>query len=291
MRIIGPELAAHLAGGVTALARVWVVRRRDGVVLGFTDHDRDIVFDGVVCAAASGFSAGEAAAESGFAAGGMEVEGALASESLSEADLAAGLYDDAAVEVWLVDWRDPAVRHRLRSGHIGETVREDGAFRAEIRGLAARLDQPSGRAFRAACDADLGDPRCGVDLALAAYRVAATVGAGDGGRRIEVALGDFPAGWFERGRLVFTSGANQGFAATVRLQQGGIVELWQTPPRPVSAGDGFTLTAGCDKRFSTCREKFANSLNFRGFPHMPGNDFAFGYARADANNDGGIIVP
>src|SRR5690606_2489439 len=119
MRTIDAGLAAHMAGGVTTLARCWVVARRDGAVLGFTDHDRDIPLDGVVCEAASGLSASEAAGESGFAAGGMEVAGALSSERLSEADLAAGLYDDAEVTVWLVNWQAPEERHLLRTGHIG----------------------------------------------------------------------------------------------------------------------------------------------------------------------------
>jgi uncharacterized phage protein (TIGR02218 family) len=38
------------------------------------------------------------------------------------------------------------------------------------------------------------------------------------------------------------------------------------------------VTAGCDKRFETCRTKFANAVNFRGFPHLPGNDFVVAYA-------------
>ncbi|MBP0575150.1 DUF2163 domain-containing protein, partial [Mycobacterium tuberculosis] len=44
-------------------------------------------------------------------------------------------------------------------------TRRDGAFSAELRSLAALLDQPQGRLYQQRCDADLGDARCGVALA------------------------------------------------------------------------------------------------------------------------------
>ncbi|WP_284247194.1 phage BR0599 family protein, partial [Methylobacterium haplocladii] len=89
--------------------------------------------------------------------------------------------------------------------------------------------------------------------------------------------GSFATGWFTGGRLRWTGGANAGLDADIRSQTRTdatvALDLWQPPARNVAPGDAFILTAGCDKRFSTCRGKFANSLNFQGFPHMPGNDF------------------
>ena len=43
--------------------------------------------------------------------------------------------------------------------------------------------------------------------------------------------------------------------------------------RPPAVGDTFIVTAGCDKRFETCKTRFSNASNFRGFPAMPGNKF------------------
>ncbi|MCR4283455.1 MAG: phage BR0599 family protein, partial [Bauldia sp.] len=145
------------------------------------------------------------------------------------------------------------------------------------------------------CDADLGDARCGVNLADPAFRGAGTVVAASDRRRFSASgLGDFAAGWFERGRLAWTSGANAGRAIEVRAHRvsGGValIELWQPMYFAIAGGDEFTVTAGCDKRFETCKAKFANPANFRGFPHMPGNDFALSYARAGDLNDGGPVV-
>jgi uncharacterized phage protein (TIGR02218 family) len=294
MRSIDPGLAAHIGAGVTTLCRCWKLTRRDGVVTGFTDHDRDLTFDGVTYEPVSGFDASEEVSAIGFAVGGLEVSGALASDRLDADDLAAGLYDNSEMRLFLVNWSAPGERHLIRVGHLGEVIREDGAFRAEIRGLAAALDEPRGRVFRHACDADLGDARCGIDLDDPAFRGEGAVTTANGRRRFRAGgLGSFAAGWFERGRLTWTAGANTGRAVEVRAHRLAAgeadLELWQPMHGEIGVGDAFTVTAGCDKRIATCREKFANAVNFRGFPHMPGNDFALSYARTGERNDGGKI--
>ncbi len=217
MREIDPDLAAHIAGGVTTLCRCWRVTRSDGVVLGFTDHDRTLSFGGDDYEPTSGFDASEDVSATGFAVGGMEVSGALSSDRLDADDLASGRYDNAEVRIYLVNWSTPSERQLLRVGHIGEVTREDGAFRAEVRGLAASLDETKGRAFRPACDADVGDARCGVDLDDPAFKATGAVTAvGDRRQFTASGLGGFDAGWFDRGRFTWTSGANAGRGAEVR---------------------------------------------------------------------------
>lgn len=271
MRDLPAAFAAHLAGGVTTLCRCWSLRRRDGTALGFTDHDRDLTFAGLVHAARTGLEAAEASAEAGFAVSGGDVAGALSSLGLTEADIAGGLYDGASVETWLVDWTNPQTRLLLDIGTIGEIRREGDAFVAELRGVAARLDAEVGRSYRATCGADLGDARCRVDLS--AWRTGGRVLAVPEPATLRVSLaGRFDDGLFTGGQLAWTAGANAGTAVDLRLQAGDLVELWEMPPRPVAEGDAFTLTAGCDKRLATCRDRFANAVNFQGFPHMPGND-------------------
>ncbi len=283
MRNISPGLAVHLAGGATTLCNCWRIARRDGVVQGFTDHDEDLRFDDTLFRAGTGFEGTEIEQRFGLAATGSELHGALADDSIAEGDLLSGKYDNARVEVFLVDWSN--VEHRLlqRSGHIGEIRREGAAFAVEIRGLAQALDQEHGRIFAASCDANLGDARCKIDLANPAFRAEGTIEA-VAGAALFVASGceAFAPDWFSRGRLIWTSGANEGLRVEVkehRREDGTVTfSLWQTPPNPMQEGDAFVVTAGCDKRFETCRAKFANTLNFRGFPHLPGNDFVVRYA-------------
>src|SRR5688500_11349549 len=97
MRSVLPALQAQLDSGATTLARCWIVTRRDGVVLGFTDHDCDLTIGSVVCRAATGFTASEATSRFDLAVDGAEISGAFSDDTLSEADLSAGRYDAAEV--------------------------------------------------------------------------------------------------------------------------------------------------------------------------------------------------
>ncbi len=282
MRPIPSALQAKLDSGVTTLAHCWVLTRRDGTVQGFTDHDQDIVISGVVCRAGTGFTASEAASKFDLSVTGAEVSGALADSSLTEADLAAGRYDAAAVESWLVDWSEPGLRVLTARGSLGEVRREGAAFTAELRGLADRLSQESGRYYTARCAADLGDGRCNVNLTAAAWRGTGKVAALTATSQfIATGLDSFAAGWFSAGRLSWTSGANTGTSVEIKQHsiEGGhaVLSLWQAMAETIGAGDGFVVTAGCDKTLATCRDRFANTANFRGFPHIPGNDFVISY--------------
>ena len=148
MKLLPPGLQAHLDTGATTLAWCWRLTRGDGTRLGFTDHDRDLAFDATTFAAATGFTATEIKDAVGLSVDNLEVESALSSDSLNEDDLAAGLFDDAAIEIWRVNWQDTtAQRVLMRSGSIGEVRRAGAAFAAEVRGLAHYLQQPNGRLF------------------------------------------------------------------------------------------------------------------------------------------------
>jgi uncharacterized phage protein (TIGR02218 family) len=295
MLIIPSALQAKLDGGVTTLARCWLITRNDGAIQGFTDHDEDIVVNDVTCRAGSGLTASEATAQLGLAIGSTELSGAIHDDTLTEAYLAAGRYDAAKVEIWLVDWSEPSLKVKLNAGVLGEVRREGAAFTAELRGLAYRFAEDCGRLYTKTCNADLGDTRCAVDLTVPAMRgegsiaelTATSVFRADG-------LGDYADDWFTAGRLAWTAGANAGQAVEVKSHrvEGGLVtlELWQAMPEPLVAGDAFTVTAGCDKHFDTCVAKFNNAVNFRGFPHIPGNDFVVRYpVSGEPGHDGGSL--
>nr|WP_314529467.1 DUF2163 domain-containing protein [uncultured Brevundimonas sp.] len=213
MRHIPEDLAARVESGAATLCHVWRLKRRDGVAMGFTDHDRDLVMDGVVCRAASGWTAGAGESAMGLAAGSVSAAGALDDQAITEADVAAGLYDQASVELWRVDWMQPTLRVRLWVGTLARIRRQEAlSFVAELEGPLAKLERVVGRTYGRMCDARLGDSRC---------RVADAAGR------------------------------------------------------------------TCDKRWQTCVGTFANGVNFRGFPDVPGDDFLTAYPTGGARNDGG----
>ena len=292
MRTIPPALQEKLDSGVTTLARCWKLTRRDGTVQGFTDHDEDLAIDDVICRAGTGFTASEATGTFGIAVDSTEISGALSSDLLSEADLAAGCYDAAEIETWLVDWSEPSLRVLTARGTLGEVRREGPAFTAELRGLADLLSQESGRLYTAKCSADLGDRRCRFDLTQPAFHAAGSVSSLEGTSLFAASgLDGFAPGLFSEGRLVWTGGANAGAAVEVKEHRivGSEVRLslWQAMAETVAVGDAFKVTAGCDKNFATCRDRFANSDNFRGFPQIPGNDFVMSYPVSGASGSAG----
>lgn len=292
MREIPTALAAHLGGDATTLCHCWRVTRRDGVVLGFTEHDRDLTFAGTQFLAASGFAGTEAREVNGLAAPGAEVTGGFSSDVIREEDLAAGRYDGARVEVFTVNWQEPQAQHLLiKVQEIGEVSRAGGAFSAELRSFAHRLSQEQGRLYGRRCDASLGDGRCRVDLSVAGRRASGLVTAVEGRDRIVVSgLGGFEDGHFRLGTLRFETGANEGLTVeidgNVAVEDGTRLTLWLPLESGAAVGDVVTVTVGCDKAFSTCRDRFANGLNFRGFPHMPGSDFAYSYVKGESTHDG-----
>ncbi|SOC07704.1 DUF2163 domain-containing protein [Rhodobacter maris] len=292
-----PEaLKAHLASGCTTLARAWRVRRRDGGVLGFTDHDCALAFEGVAFAPESGMTARALLQATGLSIDNTEGYGALRDDAITEADLLAGRYDGAEVTIWLVNWADVESRAVLFRGHIGEVTRGAGAFSAELRGLSEALGREQGRIYHPRCAAVLGDAACRFKLGKDGYALEAAVAAvSEGGLRIAQGAG-FEDRWFEKGRAVVRSGAAAGLVAVVktdRLQADGArrIELWAEPGAEIAPGDLLRLEPGCDKRAETCQLKFDNFLNFRGFPHIPGEDWLVSYPVESGTNDGGSLFP
>lgn len=293
MRTIPDVLAARL-GATTTLCRCWRLTRRDGTCLGFTEHDADLVFDGITHAAASGLDPAAVESSLGFAVGGTELGGALCADCITEADIVAGLYDGASVETFLVDWSAIDARLLMDKGQIGELRRTNHGFVAEVRSCAHVFDQPAGRLYQAGCDAEFGDARCGIDATAATFTHACQVLSFDARLTLGIASSGQASGTFANGVLQVTSGSASGARARIREHEAGATRdslgLWTALPQLPATGDHLLLTAGCDKSFATCRDRFANVVNFRGFPHMPGDDIVFFYANAGAVvMDGGSL--
>ncbi|RIK95287.1 MAG: hypothetical protein DCC73_02620 [Proteobacteria bacterium] len=276
MRTIAAALASHLSAEVTTLAMCFAVRRRDGVRLGFTTADQALEIDGARYLPGAGLTPSDIAASRQMNVDEMEVVGVLSAHSISDNDLRAGLYDFAEVEIFLVNWASPSDgRVTLLRGWLGEATLKNGAFVAEVRGLAQSLQQTFGEVYSPECRADLGDARCRADLS--AVTVTATVATAGTTRAFTATALGVADGWYDYGVLRWLTGVNAGRRIEVKRQLGNTLELYDAMPLAPAIGDVFSLAAGCDKRFATCKTKFANAANFRGEPHVPGIDSLLDY--------------
>ena len=292
MKNVPIAMQADLDGRATTHCRCWRVERRDGQKFGFTDHDRVLTFKGLSHEAATGFTASSMEGSLGLSVDNLDVEGALSSASITEDDIARGLWDDADVEIWLVDWSDPSKGILLRKGNIGEISRGRTAFSAELRGLAHRLGQPTGRQFDRTCAWDLGDGRCKVSLGPWQFS-SSVLTAHDRRRFTASGLSVQAPGVFQGGLVTWETGVNAGLQMEIKRHLNDAtsvtIELVLPMADPIDIGDTFRIQAGCDKTWDTCRQRFANGDNFGGFPHMPGNDLIIGYGDKDDLNDGGSL--
>ncbi len=263
----------------TTLARAWVMQRADGLRLGFTDHDAALSFGGIMFRPDHGMSARALVQALGLSVDNTEAEGALSDDAITEQDVLAGRWDAAELRMWEVNWAKVTDRRLVFSGSLGEISRANGAFRAELRGLSEPLNAARGRVFHQRCSARLGDGRCGLDLSASGLQSELVIDGIEDGRILTfAAFPAFDADWFERGALLVLNGAAQGLRAAIKndiaLPGGGRrLELWQSLGTAPEVGDQVRLTAGCDKRAQTCRLKFNNFVNFRGFPHLPTEDW------------------
>lgn len=271
MKAMTAELQAHLDGELTTLAYLVKVTRADGVVMGFASCDQDVTLGGVTYRADGAFAPSAVQSTSGMATDNLELVGILSSGAISDSDIAAGLYDHARVDVFMCNWADTSQGAlQLRRGWIGEVTRAGDSHAAELRGMHDILQRPVGAICAPECRHDLGDALCGV--ALAPLTVTGSVtGVVDGMTFMDSSRTE-DSGWFAYGKLTWMSGANAGVSCDVKSWDLGAQTFVLRLPlaHMPEAGDAYSAAAGCDKRFTTCKAKFANGANFGGFPHVPG---------------------
>ena len=272
MKHLSSSIQTQLASEISTLASCWKITCRNGAVLGFTDHDEDIVHDSRLYHANSGITPTALATNSALAVNNMDIDGMLDSALITSEDISAGVYDYAEIEIFMVDYTQPdAGSIHLKTGWIGEITLNNGRFVAELRGLTQSLNTHIGALYSPTCRAQLGDSQCGV--AMSARTVTGTVTAITSRRMFRDAARTEPAETFRYGNITFTSGANTGITREIRLYQAtGTFTLLLPIPYDITLGDTYSATQGCDRTFSTCCTRFNNAINFRGEPHVPGLD-------------------
>jgi uncharacterized phage protein (TIGR02218 family) len=266
---------AWLGTELTTMALCWRLDRADGVTLGFTAHDRDLTIGGVLYSARPGMLPSAISQSDGFDVDTLDCSGALTDDAITEADLVAGRWDGARVTLFAADWSDPAAATLpIASGELGDVTVTDGAFTVELRGPTALLERPVVERTSPDCRAELGDRRCRVDVA-GRTRTARLVAAD--GATLTLDAAEPSPGAYAFGRLRWLDGANAGLSAAIMASAGARLTLREPPFAVPAAGTLVEIVEGCDRLFATCRARFANTANFRGEPHLPGNDLLLRY--------------
>lgn len=278
MRTIGSGLSTHLSGTVTTIATCWKLKRSDGVILGFTSSESDIDYDlsdgdgTVTYYSVGGISPTSISTTSGSGVDGLNVVGIINSNDINDVDIEAGLYDQAQVVIFIVNYKNLSDGHCiLNKGYFGEITVNTNQYDVEIRSLSQILSQNVGKIHTPTCQAELGDSRCTATVLDFDGTITSVT---DRRKFIDTALIGVPDSRYTLGKIQFTTGLNQGIWQDVKAFNGttGEIQLMIPMPYTIDVGDEFTIYQGCDKKLSTCIATFNNAVNFRGFPHIPGTD-------------------
>lgn len=256
------------------VATFWRIRRRDGVTLGLTSHDCDLWFDGVLHRAAPGMLPSAIRRTADLAPDSAEVHGALTHDSIAAADLAAGRFDGAAVEIGVIDW-ETLERVVLYRGEIGDVTEEAGRFGAEL--LSAKLALEADLVPRTSptCRAPFGGPGCA--LSLARFTHEAVLAAIDPTANRVRFTGGPAAAAMRDGSVRWVDGPHSGLAMAVASADADGLVLDAPLDPGLAPGTRALLREGCDHTLATCAQRFANAANFQGEPFVPGNDLLARY--------------
>lgn len=357
-RAISSQLLAHLGGDTRTLALLVLVTRKDGQIFGFTNHDQAISLSGQVYGVSNSHSSSAVDMTSDLSTSNMELRALLDGTSVTQSDLEAGLWDNAAVVMSLCNYSDLTQGAVVvAAGSIGQVKLLNGQYAAELRSLSQMMQQQAGQIYSPTCRASLGDSRCTIALGPltftgsvqsvnslvswndatltqtgptvsfvdakgqkipttgpytiqvvpptgGAFVANASVTDATGAVWTQLSYGSSPGaqqytvspsglylfdgtdnpgyevfinytysiGYFAYGTVKFTSGANAGYTLQVGKFAPGVVTLDLPPPHPLNVGDTYTIVAGCDRQFGTCKNRFNNVVHFRGEPYVPGMD-------------------
>jgi uncharacterized phage protein (TIGR02218 family) len=283
MKNISAALKAHLQLDNTTMCTCWKAVLKNGTTYGFTDHDQDITYLGVLYQASTGFSPTSIATSEALDVNNLEVQGFLSSASIAEADIVAGLWDYAEINIFQVNYNDLTMGEMdMLRGWLGEVKTGKLVFIAEMRSLTQKLQQTLGSLYSPSCRAILGDSKCKVNLAPFTFTSSVTTATNN--RQFLATSLVNAANYFDYGDLTWTSGLNNGLSMEVKNYLVGSIELQLPMPYAVQVGDTFSVVAGCNKVardnattgvLGNCKGKFNNIINFRGEPDVPNQDALF----------------
>lgn len=258
-----------------AAATFWRVYRSDGVALGFTSHDRDLLFGGINHRAAPGMAPAAIRMTSDLSEDSAGVEGALSHSTIRAADLSAGLFDSAAIETGIVDWE--TLDHQvLYSGTLGQIDDNGLGFSGELKSAKHVLEQDLVPRTSPTCRALFCGKGCGISAIGVTSRVVLEAVDLDLNR---VRFAGLQTDNYVDGELRFLDGPQTGIPFGILGNSGDWLALDRPLDNQTEVGIPAELREGCDHTLNTCATRFNNAVNFRGEPFLPGNDLLARYGQ------------
>jgi uncharacterized phage protein (TIGR02218 family) len=271
MKTLPALLDTHYSGGTTTLADLLKITRTDGEIFAFTSAADDVTISGQLYTSAQGLNISSIEVSAGFAVDNLELTTLDDGTVFTKVEVLSGVWRNADFVISRYNWQTPTDGVEVRmAGTVGEVNMHRGYITAELRGLQQYLQQPIGSVSSKTCRARLGDTLCAKDLT--AFTHTGTVTSAASNQVFTASAMAQAADYFAEGILTWTGGVNAGLIVKVKGFATGVFTLMLPMLQTITAGDTFSVVAGCQKRLTDCTTKFNNVLNFQGEPHLPGID-------------------
>jgi len=238
----------------------------------------DLTISGDTFSGSYGFDVGTASFSSGSGAPSIGLTNpAVAVGPLTFEEAASGLISGLPVRLWIAD-AEAGTRDEIGSKWYIGTIETNDAGRVsfEVKAASRKQKQLFLDKFNPVCANQLGDARCGVNLAT--FTDTVTVSSVTDAFTFAVTGSSRANDYFALGAIQFTSGDNDGLSYDVRkwTLSGGVVKLASPLKRPVIIGDTATIHAGCDRTTGAAGcARFSNVARFRGFEYLPDDNLSF----------------
>lgn len=289
MRDASTEFKAQLNTDTTTLCRLWRVTPIGRTTLYYTDHDRDVTYDGDTYAATDSFNASAIENRTGTGQTNFEIT-VLLSGDISKPDVEKGIYGGAQVEVDAIfyDHTDYGVMALATGKIVDASVPYKSQAVFSCAGFATTSARYLTEQYSPTCRAEFCDARCGLDEED--YTLPFEVTVVTSVMRFQATGQEGGAGVYNLGYIRWTSGANIGRKSDVQSSSDDSIRLLIRPPFPIEVGDEGEIVVGCDKTITTCR-LFDNAINFRGEPFVPGDDFVKSPKKKVPTGDAAVAPP
>lgn len=265
-------IVSEVGMGIYTIAHCWKIERKDGVIIALTNHDKNLVIDGLTYSPLAAPESTSLSFSTALNVDNTEMTSVLASEFINELDILGGKYDYAVTTIFIYDYVANSTIKTLVSGYIGEVTTTNRTYTAEVRGYAQHLQKKHFKITTRTCPLIFGEQgtnKC--NKSLAGLEETTTISEVSGQQKFKInssAVNEF----YTNGVVEWMSGQNLGIRLDIALYRDQEVTLWESMPYPISVGDSVKMTAGCLKTLDACIS-YNNIENYGGDPFLPGNDY------------------
>lgn len=274
MKDISGNLKEIINQEVLNLVRCWKITLENGNTLCFTTSNEDFVYQNEKYNSIPAYEISNLNANVDINDDSAEISNLIVNDLIKDSDILSGLYNNAKVEIFIIDKDNlDAGKVSLLNGNITDIEYKDNVFIAKVSGLKTQLNKTIGDVYSPLCRCGFCSDKCKLNKNNFTFSgIVSSVINNVNFETNTTTITQKSSGYFDYGIIEFTSGKNIGQKTEVKQFQYNSIILASELPYKIEVGDNFNITAGCDKQFSTCCNKFNNAINFRGEPHLPGTD-------------------